>query len=66
MLLKYTDEELMTGPDDKKLQKEQARVLLCKAKEIAEQPLNVPQPPPDDDKNLLLPMGALDVSEGSD
>ena len=66
MLLEYTDEELMAGPDDKKLQKGTARVLLRKAKEIAEQPMNASQPPPDDDKILLLPMGALDGSLGSD
>ena len=66
MLLEYTDEELMVGPDDKKLQKGTARVLLRKAKEIADQSLNASQPPPEDDKILLLPMSALVGSLGSD
>ena len=66
MLLECTLEDLIEGPDDKKIQRPTARVLLRKAKEIADQPLNASQPPPDDDNIILIPMGTLDGSLGSD
>ena len=66
MLLECTLEDLIEGPDDKKIQRPTARVLLRKAKEITDQPLNTSQPPPDDDNIILIPIGALDGSLGSD